>query len=120
MINSGLVPGAACVAVMMRRHFNIDLNDQQTNKLWVEVRKDLLSNGRFMSVLKAQRSYFGKVDHDVELHFYESLGMVMGKREWPTVKDSSAQLKEFQDNVRSYFAEHGYQLAVLPINRKAG
>lgn len=120
MINSGLVPGASSVAVLMRRHLNIDLTDPQANKLWVEVRKDLLSIGKFMPVLKAKNSFFGKVDSAVESDLHESLGRVMGQGDWPAPVNGVIEATPFLANLGTYIAQHGYQRAAVQISQKAG
>ena len=120
MINSGLVPGASAVVLLMRRHLNIDLTDAQANKLWVEVRKDLLSKGKFMAVLKAQRSYFGKVEAAMEADLYESMGMVMGQGAWPAPVSGMIEATPFLANLATYVAQHGYKVAPTPISQKAG
>jgi hypothetical protein len=120
MINSGLVPGASAVVLLMRRNLNIDLTDSQANKLWVEVRKDLLSKGKFMAVLKAQRSYFGKVEAAFEADLYESMGMVMGQGAWPVPVNGVIEASPFLANLGTYIAQHGYKIAPAPISQMAG
>lgn len=120
MINSALVPGASAVVLLMRRELNIDLTDAQANKLWAGVRQQLLDNGKFMAVLKAQRSYFGKVEAAMEADIHEAMGMVMGRGAWPAPMNGAIEACPFLANLSNYIAQHGYKIAPTPISKMAG
>lgn len=120
MINSGLVPGASAVVLLMRRNLNIDLTDAQANKLWASVRQQLLNNGKFMAVLKAQRSYFGKVEAAMEADLYEAMGMVMVQGAWSKPVNGVIEATPFLANLATYITQHGYKIAPAPISQKAG
>lgn len=120
MINSGLVPGAAAICVLMRRLLNIDLTEAQTNILWAECRVFLEDAGLHRTVAASQQSYFWCLDPVEEGELISVLGLALVKTPWPTIKDGFEKTRVFHEKVASTIARRGYYRAPVQISMLAG
>lgn len=116
MMNSGLVPGAACINVLMRRHLNVDLTDAQANALWAECRAKLADADLQRTIAAAKASYYGSLSKAFEADLSHMLWKCFMSVPHPRPTDSPDKLLMFQSRLESAITQRGYKKSQHQIN----
>lgn len=116
MINFGLVPGAASVSMLMRRHLDVELTEEQANELWVECLV-LLKEARFTRTISAaQSAYYGCVDRFAQAELSGVIWKALTGIEKPVAKKTGSPDSCFELKVQSALSQRGYAKAQNPIS----
>jgi len=116
MMNSGLVPGAASINVLMRRHMNIDLTDPQANALWEECRGKLVEAGMHRTIAAAQASYYGCLNKAVQADLSHMLWKCFMASPYP--RTSNGADMEQATKLNSVLSQRGYKKSphqIIPL-----